>query len=156
MLCKLNCNFYLHSIPCSSELNEDGLLLRNDCIDDRASIAVPNKQYTVQFRTLHGKVGVTGLLFRFCIDGRNICTFWHKPPQVSIFFKTETTRVLLTLIISTCTSIPACICFVLWLVALDKIASYFASIASLRHPDKNMLAGYQADCTTPWLFLYQL
>lgn len=70
MIYKLNCNLYLHSIPCSSELNEDGRLLRNDCIVERASIAVPNKQYTVQIRCMgtFARKWVTGLLFRFCID----------------------------------------------------------------------------------------
>ena len=32
---------YLHSIPSSKEPKVDGLLLRNVCIDERASIAVP-------------------------------------------------------------------------------------------------------------------
>ena len=35
---------YLHSIPSSKERKVDGLLLRNVCIDERASIAVPGKK----------------------------------------------------------------------------------------------------------------
>ena len=35
---------YLHSIPSSKEPKVDGLLLRNVCIDERASIAVPGKK----------------------------------------------------------------------------------------------------------------
>ena len=35
---------YLHSIPSSKEPKVDGLLLRNVCIDERASIAVPGNK----------------------------------------------------------------------------------------------------------------
>ena len=35
---------YLHSIPSSKDPKVDGLLLRNVCIDERASIAVPGKK----------------------------------------------------------------------------------------------------------------
>ena len=38
---------YLHSIPSSKEPKVDGLLLRNVCIDERASIAVPGNKKIV-------------------------------------------------------------------------------------------------------------
>ena len=39
---------YHHSIPCSNDWNEDGLPLRNDCIEDKASIAVPEMGINTQ------------------------------------------------------------------------------------------------------------
>ena len=61
---------YLHSIPSSKEPKVDGLLLRNVCIDERASIAVPGNNKIVSIAVFSTLEKIQSLCIVFMWDLR--------------------------------------------------------------------------------------
>ena len=67
---------YLHSIPSSKDPKVDGLLLRNVCIDERASIAVPGKKnsfYRSFFPHLRKLKACVLFLCGICVNSVLLC-----------------------------------------------------------------------------------
>ena len=74
----------------SNDLNEDGLLLRNDCIEDKASIAVPKHKFDGSYfrNSMHTKMIVLLLELMRTIYGKlfPICLLILIKPRLHILY----------------------------------------------------------------------
>ena len=72
---------YLHSIPSSKEPKVDGLLLRNVCIDERASIAVPGNNKHSFYHSFFPHLKKSELVYRFHVRSTLIAYYYviHFP-----------------------------------------------------------------------------